>query len=92
MKKLEIGRTKPTFIISVLEVEPKVVLVSSISNFFTNKTSLENKWRSFTSSNAALIPDLIYFIYIWLYISFEGIILRLSYFILYLEVMKKIKH
>ena len=56
-----------------------MVLVSSISNFFTNKTSLENKWRSFTSSNAALIPDLIYFIYIWLYISFEAIILRLSF-------------
>jgi hypothetical protein len=31
-----------------------VVLVSSISNFFTNKTSLANKWMSFSSSNLAL--------------------------------------
>ena len=36
MKKLEIEKTKPTFIISVLKVEQCVVLVSSISNFFTN--------------------------------------------------------
>ena len=31
-----------------------MVLVSSISNFFTNKTSLANKWMSFSSSNLAL--------------------------------------
>ena len=37
-------------LISVL----KVVLVSLISNFFTNKTSLVNKWMSFSSSNLAL--------------------------------------
>jgi hypothetical protein len=45
MKKLEIEKTKPTFIISVLTVEEyKVVLVSSISNFFINKMPLANKW------------------------------------------------
>merc|ERR1712051_836911 len=54
MKKLEIEKTKPTFIISVLKVEYHVVLVSSISNVFTNKTSLANKWMSFSSSNSAL--------------------------------------
>ena len=43
MKKLEIEKTKPTFIISVLKVEYQVVLVSSISNFYTIKTSLGNK-------------------------------------------------
>ena len=37
MKKLEIEETKSTFILSVLKVEFKMVLVSSISNFFTNK-------------------------------------------------------
>ena len=31
-----------------------MVLVSSISNIFTNKTSLANKWTSFSSSNLAL--------------------------------------
>ena len=31
-----------------------MVLVSAISNFFTNKTSLANKWMSFSSSNLAL--------------------------------------
>ena len=36
--------TKSPFIISVLKVEYKVVLVSSISNFFSNKTSHANKW------------------------------------------------
>ena len=54
MKKLEIEKTKPTFIISVLKVEYYVVLVSSISNIFTNKTSLANKWMSFGNSNSAL--------------------------------------
>jgi hypothetical protein len=46
MKKLEIEKTKPTFIISVLKIEYYVVLVSSISNIFTNKTSLANRWMS----------------------------------------------
>ena len=31
-----------------------MVLVSLISNLFTNKTSLANKWMSFSSSNLAL--------------------------------------
>jgi hypothetical protein len=57
MKKLEIEKTKPTFIISVLKAEYKVVLVSSISNVFTNKTSLANKRMSFSSSNLALVVD-----------------------------------
>ena len=51
MKSFEIEKTKPT---SVLKVEYYVVLVSTISNFFTNKTSLANKWMSFSSSNLAL--------------------------------------
>ena len=55
MKKLEIEKANPTFIISVLEVEYQVVLVSLISNFVTNKTSLTNKWMSFSSSNLALV-------------------------------------
>ena len=32
-----------------------MVLVSSIFNFFTDKTSLANKWMSFYSSNSALV-------------------------------------
>jgi hypothetical protein len=55
MKKLEIEKTKPTFIISVLKVGYYVVLVSLISNFFNDKTSLANKWMSFSSSNLALV-------------------------------------
>ena len=46
IKELEIEKTKTPFIISVL--------VSWISNFFTNKTSLTNKWMSLSSSNLAL--------------------------------------
>jgi hypothetical protein len=53
MKKLEIEKTKPTLIISVLKVDYYVVLVSSISNFFNNKTSLANKWMS----NLDLVRD-----------------------------------
>ena len=52
MKKLEIEKTKPTFI-PVLKVKHEVVLVSSISNYF-NETSLANKWMSFSCSNLAL--------------------------------------
>ena len=37
VKKLEIEKTKTTFIISVLKVVYLVVLVFWISNFFTNK-------------------------------------------------------
>ena len=47
MKKLEFEKTKPTFIISILKVEYYVVLVSSISNLFTKKISLANKWMRF---------------------------------------------
>jgi hypothetical protein len=54
MEKLEIEKTKPAFIISVLKVENYVVLVSWISDVFTNKTSLANKQMSFSSSNLAL--------------------------------------
>ena len=44
MKKWEIEKTKPTFIISVLKVDIiKVELVFSISNF--TKTPLANNWR-----------------------------------------------
>ena len=46
MKKLEIEKTKPTFIISVLKVDIiKVGLVFSISNFFITKMPLANNWR-----------------------------------------------
>ena len=44
MKKLKIEKSKPTFNISALKVEYWVVLVSSISNFFSNKISHANKW------------------------------------------------
>ena len=47
IKTLEIEKTRPTFITSDLKVEYMVVLDSSISNFFTNKTSLTNKWMRF---------------------------------------------
>ena len=46
MKKLEIEKTKPTFIISVLKVDIIMVgLVFSISNIFITKTPLANNWR-----------------------------------------------
>ena len=46
MKKLEIEKTKPTLIISVLKVDIiKVGLVFSIFNFFITKTPLANNWR-----------------------------------------------
>jgi hypothetical protein len=44
MKKLEIEKTKSTFIISVLKVEYYVALLSWIFNFFINKIALANKW------------------------------------------------
>ena len=62
MKKLEIEKTKPTFFISVLKVEYWVVLVSSISNFFSNITSHANKWmrkKIPTCSNSALVKYLV---------------------------------
>ena len=55
MKKFEIEKTKPTFIISTSKTDiTKVGLVFSISNFFIAKTSLANNWRSFSSSYLAL--------------------------------------
>ena len=46
MKKLEIEKTKPTFIITVLKVDIiKVGLVFLISKFFITKTPLANNWR-----------------------------------------------
>ena len=46
MKKLEIEKTKPTLIISVLKVDIlKVGLVFSIFHFFITRTSLANNWR-----------------------------------------------
>ena len=58
MKKLEIEKTKPAFILSVLKVDMiKVGLVFSISNFFITKTSLANKWirkKIPSCSNSAL--------------------------------------
>ena len=58
MKKWEIEKTKPTFIISTFKTDIiKVGLVFSISNFFIAKTSLANNWRSFSSSYLALGPD-----------------------------------
>ena len=55
MKKLEIEKTKPTYIISTFKTDiVKVDLVFSISNSFIAKTSLANNWRSFSSSYLAL--------------------------------------
>ena len=66
MKKLEIEKTKPTYILSTFKTDIiKVGLVFSISNFFITKTSLANIWRrkkipSFL--NSALWQFLIYFL------------------------------
>ena len=54
MKKLEIEKTKPTFIISVLKVDIiKVGLVFSISNFCIAKTKLN--WQIIGGVLAAVI-------------------------------------
>ena len=58
MKKLEIKKTNPAFIKSVLKVEYQVVLVSSITNVFTNKIYLANELMSFSSINSALVSRL----------------------------------
>ena len=59
MKKLEIEKTKPTIIISVLKVDIiKVGLVFSISNFFIAKTPLANNWRR------KKIPSCSYLVYL----------------------------
>ena len=47
MKKVEIEKTKPTFTTSVLNVEYKVGLVFSISNFFISKIHKANNWSEF---------------------------------------------
>ena len=53
MKKLEIEKNKS--IISTFKTDKiKVGLAFSISNFFIAKMSLENNWRSFSSSYWAL--------------------------------------
>ena len=54
MKKLEIEKTKPTFIISVLKVEYYVSLAFSISIFFINKIHQANNWNKFSCSNSVL--------------------------------------
>ena len=56
MKKLEIEKTKPTFIILTFKTDIiQMGLVFSISNFFIAKMSLANNWRSFSSSYLALV-------------------------------------
>ena len=56
MKKLEIEKTKPTYIISTFKTDIiKVGLFSLISNYFIANTSLANNWRSFSSSYSALL-------------------------------------
>ena len=60
-KKLEIEKTKATFIISVLKVVYVVVLVFLISNFFTNKNSQGRKLSAKkipSSGNSALVQGL----------------------------------
>ena len=50
IKKLEIEKTKTTFKTDIT----KVALIFSISNVFVKKSSLANKWMSFSYSNSAL--------------------------------------
>ena len=54
MKKLEIEETKTTYYSTFKTDIIKVGLVFSISNFFIKKSSLANKWMSFSYSNLAL--------------------------------------
>ena len=71
MKQLEIEKTKPTFIISVLKVDViKVGLVFSIFNFFITKSPLANNWRRKkipSCSYSALFAAAIYLFIIILY-------------------------
>ena len=56
MKKLEIKKTKPAFIISTFKTDIiKVGLVFSISSFFIKKSTLANEYMSFRYSNSALV-------------------------------------
>ena len=58
MKKLEIEETKTTLYSSTVKTDIiKVGLVFSISNFFIKKSSLANKWMSFSYSNSALVTS-----------------------------------
>ena len=54
MKKLEIEETKTTLHSTFKTDLLKVGLVFSISNFLIDKSSLTNKWISFTCSNSGL--------------------------------------
>ena len=63
MKKLEIEKTKPTFIISTFKTDIITVgLVFSISNFFITKTTLANNWRrkKIPSYSYSALPTLIW--------------------------------
>ena len=58
MKKLEIEETKTTTYYSTFKTDTiNEGLVFSISNFFINKSSLANKWMSFSRSNLALLSN-----------------------------------
>ena len=74
-----------------------MVLVSSISNFSTNKISLANKWMSFSSSNSALVE--IQKFYIWLdyfldigttLVDFLLWVKMISYVSFIIEIIKKV--
>ena len=54
IKKLEIEETKTTQYLTFKTEIIKVGLVFSISNFFIKKSSLANRWMSFSYSNSAL--------------------------------------
>ena len=54
MKKQEIEETKTTQYSTLKTDTIKVGLLFSISNFFTKKSPLANKWMSFSYSNSAL--------------------------------------
>ena len=57
MKKLEIEETKTTYSNFKTDII-KVGLVFSISNFFIKKSSLANKWMSFSYSSSTLEQDI----------------------------------
>ena len=54
MKKLDIEETKTTKYSTCKTDVIKMGLVFSLSNFFIKKSSLANKWMSFSYSNSAL--------------------------------------
>ena len=65
-----------------------MVLVSWISNFFTNKTYLANKWMSFSSSDLALeMIDLFYEnTYFQTYVLISNVLSAILQFNLFLMV------